>query len=122
MHEVDMTKALIQTVRQWWESQENGTKISAVHLIVGQFTSVEPDSLLFAFEVQTRQGFLSDAKLVITETPLIAFCHVCQLEYSPQIGSMYSCPGCGGPMEDIRSGRELKIDRIEYEENHAPNL
>ncbi|MEL7408714.1 MAG: hydrogenase maturation nickel metallochaperone HypA, partial [Cyanobacteria bacterium J06558_2] len=23
----------------------------------------------------------------------------------------YSCPDCQAPMEDIRSGRELKIDR-----------
>ncbi len=122
MHEVDMTKALIQTVQQWWESQEKGPKISAVHLIVGKFTSVEPDSLLFAFEVETQDTFLAGAKLIIKETPLIAFCHNCQREYSPQIGLMYSCPDCRGPMEDIRSGRELKIDYIEYEEEDAPNL
>ncbi|MEO1340404.1 MAG: hydrogenase/urease maturation nickel metallochaperone HypA, partial [Cyanobacteria bacterium J06635_13] len=46
--------------------------------------------------------------------PLIAFCQSCQQEYTPQIGLHYSCPDCKAPMEDIRSGRELKIDRIEY--------
>ncbi len=45
---------------------------------------------------------------------LIAFCHTCQQEYKPEIGLQYSCPDCNSPMEDIRSGRELKIDRIEY--------
>lgn len=116
MHEVDMTKALIQTVQQWWESQEEKPKILAVHLVVGQFTSVEPDSLLFAFEVETQDSFLAGAKLVIKETPLIAFCHNCQREYSPTIGLMYGCPDCRAPMEDIRSGRELKIDYIECED------
>jgi hydrogenase nickel incorporation protein HypA/HybF len=51
---------------------------------------------------------------MIQETPLIAFCHHCQQDYRPEIGIQYACPTCQSPMEDIRSGRELKIDRIEY--------
>lgn len=114
MHETDMTKALIVTLKNWWESQAEKPKISTVHLIVGQFTCVEPVGLQFAFEVQTRQTFLEGAKLQIQETPLIAFCHSCQQDYRPEIGIQYACPTCRSPMEDIRSGRELKIDRIEY--------
>ncbi|XHR80766.1 MAG: hydrogenase maturation nickel metallochaperone HypA [Gloeotrichia echinulata GP01] len=115
-----MTKALILTVKDWWESQPERPEISQVHLIVGKFTYVEPASLQFAFEVQTRNTFLEKVKLNIQETPLIAFCHSCQQEYLPQIGLKYGCPECNSPMEDIRSGRELKIDRIEYA--YASNL
>ena len=126
MHETDMTKALIVTVRKWWLEQPEKPKISHIHLIVGKFTCVEPVSLQFAFEVQTRNTFLDGAKLVIQETPLIAFCNSCQSEYRPEIGIQYACPSCRSPMEDIRSGRELKIDRIEYSsdsaETYAPNL
>lgn len=114
MHETDMTKALILTLKDWWDAQPNAPKISQVHLIVGRFTCVEPASLQFAFEVQTRQTFLTGAKLQIQETPLIAFCHACQQEYRPEIGVAYACPSCHSPLEDIRSGRELKIDRVEY--------
>lgn len=109
-----MTKALILTVKDWWDAQPDRPPISRVHLVVGQFTCVEPAGLQFAFEVQTRQTFLEGAELVIQETPLIAFCHRCQQEYHPAIGIQYACPTCHSPMEDIRSGRELKIDRIEY--------
>ncbi|MBD1920629.1 hydrogenase maturation nickel metallochaperone HypA [Microcoleus sp. FACHB-831] len=126
MHETDMTKALIVTVRNWWEAQPEQPKISHIHLIVGQFTCVEPVSLQFAFEVQTRNTFLEGATLVIREIPLIAFCHPCQQEYRPEIGIQYACPSCRAPMEDIRSGRELKIDRIEYcsdsAETYASNV
>jgi hydrogenase nickel incorporation protein HypA/HybF len=128
MHETDMTKALILTVKDWWELQPDRPAISHVHLTVGQFTCVEPAGLQFAFDVQTRNTFLAAAKLVIQETPLIAFCHGCQQEYQPAIGLQYACPTCGAPMDDIRSGRELKIDRIEYREtqhseaDHASNL
>ena len=114
MHETDMTKALIMTVKDWYESQLEKPKIEKIYLIIGQFTCVEPVSLQFAFEVETRDTFLADVELVIKDVPLIAFCHSCQQEYKPEIGLQYSCPDCRSPMEDIRSGRELKIDRIEY--------
>ena len=109
-----MTKALIITVRDWWEAQPGSPKVEAIHLIVGKFTCVEPASLQFAFTAQTRSTFLEGIKLVIEETPLIAFCHQCQQEYQPEIGLHYGCPTCNAPMEDIRSGRELKIDHIQY--------
>ena len=114
MHETDMTKALIMTVKDWYKSQSEKHQIEKIHLIVGQFTCVEPVSLQFAFTAQTRNTFLADVELVIEDIPLIAFCHNCQQEYKPEIGLQYSCPDCNSPMEDIRSGRELKIDRIEY--------
>jgi hydrogenase nickel incorporation protein HypA/HybF len=114
MHETDMTKALILTVKDWWDSQPEPVQISHIYLTVGQFTCVEPVSLQFTFEVQTRNTFLEHATLVIQETPLIAFCHTCQQEYAPDIGIQYACPTCQAPMDDIRSGRELKIGHIEY--------
>jgi len=119
VHETDMTKALILTVKDWWESQPERPQIDSIHLIVGRFTCVEPVGLQFAFEAQTQKTFLEGAKLVIQETPLIAFCHRCQQDYYPKIGEQYACPECHSPMDDIRSGRELKIDRIEYSSDTA---
>ena len=114
MHETDMTQALILTLKEWWEAQPECPQIKTIHLIVGQFTCVEPASLQFAFAVQSRNTFLDGAALMIEETPLIAFCDRCQQEYRPKIGHQYACPHCQSPMTDICSGRELKIDRIEY--------
>jgi len=119
MHETDMTRALILTIEEWWEAQPGRPQIETIHLIVGQFTCVEPASLQFAFAVQSRNTFLAGATLVIQETPLIAFCDRCQQEYRPEIGHQYACPQCQSPMTDICSGRELKIDRIEYSESSS---
>ena len=120
MHETDMTKALILTIKDWYYAQPEQPKIDKIHLVVGQFTCVEPVSLQFAFEVQTRNTFLEGVEIVIKDVPLIAFCHSCQQEYKPEIGLQYSCPDCKSPMDDIRSGRELKIDRLEYSTNNHP--
>ncbi|NJL00846.1 MAG: hydrogenase maturation nickel metallochaperone HypA [Spirulinaceae cyanobacterium RM2_2_10] len=114
MHEVDMTKALIQTLQDWWQAQPDMPEIRAVHLTIGQFTCVEPASLQFAFAAQTQDTELAGVALRIHETSLIAYCHSCQQEYRPAIGQQYACPTCHAPLDDIRSGRELKIDHIEY--------
>ena len=116
MHETDMTKALILTVQDWMAEQAEPLPIKTVHLSIGQFTCVEPASLQFAFQVQRQNTCLAKAELVIQDIPLVAFCHPCQREYRPEIGLKYACPHCQSPMEDIRSGRELKIDRIEFVE------
>ena len=113
MHETDMTKALIGTIHEWWDSQPERPTIQKVHLVVGAFTCVEPASLQFAFDVQTQGTFLDGAQLVIKNIPLVAHCHRCRIDYSPEYGRQYACPICNSPMEDIRSGRELKIDRLE---------
>ena len=114
MHETDMTKALIFTVKDWLAEQPGHPAVERVFLTVGAFTCVEPAGLQFAFSAQTQGTFLSEAELVIKETPLIAFCHGCQQAYSPDIGLQYGCPDCHAPMDDIRSGRELKIERVEF--------
>ena len=91
MHETDMTKALILTVKDWYESQSEAIKLQKIHLIVGQFTCVEPLGLQFAFEVQTRNTFLEGVELAIKDIPLIAFCHSCQQEYKPEINLLLCC-------------------------------
>jgi len=120
MHETDMTKALMLTLKEWWDGQPEQHPIAAVHLVVGQFTCVEPASLQFSFAVQTQNTFLAGARLVIRETPLIAFCHDCCESYRPHIGHSYTCPQCESPMADIRSGRELKIDHVEFHVTAEP--
>lgn len=122
MHETDMTKALIFTVKDWLAEQPGHPSVEKVHLTVGKFTCVEPAGLQFAFTAQTQGTFLGEAELVIKETPLIAFCHSCQQEYRPDIGLQYACPDCHAPMDDIRSGRELKIERVEFSQNDSQPL
>lgn len=109
-----MTKALIFTVRDFLAEQPGHPAVKRVHLTVGEFTCVEPASLQFAFKAQTIGTFLDGVELVIDETPLVAFCHQCQQEYRPKMGLQYACPSCQSPMEDIRSGRELRIGQVEF--------
>jgi hydrogenase nickel incorporation protein HypA/HybF len=114
-HEVDMTKALILSLREWWEGQEERRGVRRVVLAVGRFTCVEPALLTTAFARQKHGTFLENAELSIREVPFVAHCRICRDDYRPEIGLRYACPKCGGPMDEIRSGRELKIERIEWD-------
>ncbi|WP_017325695.1 hydrogenase maturation nickel metallochaperone HypA [Synechococcus sp. PCC 7336] len=113
MHEVDMTKALFATLEDWWVSQPDPPEIETVYLLVGDFTCVEPASLEFAFDALKQGTFLDSARLAIERIPFVAYCHTCQCNYFPTIEEQYACPACRSPLEDIRSGRELKISRLE---------
>ena len=116
MHEVDMTKALFNSIEDWWVSQPERPEVETVHLLVGDFTCVEPDSLVFAFDAQKQGTFLDSATLAIERVPFVAHCHTCRQDYSPAIEQHYTCPTCRSPLDDIKSGRELKIARLDCRE------
>lgn len=114
-HEVDMTKALIMSLKEWYAGLSDPKPVQSVHLVVGDFTCVEPDLLRTSFERQKLGTFLESARIVIRNSPFVAYCRACEREYKPEIGLEYACPGCRAPMDEIRSGRELKIERVEWE-------
>ena len=112
-HEVDMTKALIMSLDDWRGSHLQCGRITEVRLLVGQFTCVEPDLLKSAFAKQRKGTFLEDARLVVRESPFIAYCDECEADYRPDIVMEYACPRCRAPLSEIRSGRELKIESVQ---------
>jgi hydrogenase nickel incorporation protein HypA/HybF len=114
-HEVDMTKVLIMSLKAWWAEESNQQPVRSVILQVGDFTCVEPDLLVSSFAQQRLSvPFLQQAKLVIRQVPFVAYCRFCSQDYRPDLGLHYACPTCHAPLHDIRSGRELKIERVEW--------
>jgi len=111
MHEVDMTKALLQTLRDWWHEADRPL-VREVHLQVGEFTCVEPASLLSAFAAAVPGTFLAECRLCIESIPFVAYCPHCQQSYRPVLEQAYTCPTCHAPLTEILSGRELKIAHI----------
>jgi len=115
-HEVDMTRALILSLTEWWRQQTDPRPVARVVLAVGQFTCVEPDLLRTSFARQRVGTFLEGAELAIKDVPFVAHCRRCDRDYRPDLGRQYACPDCADPLGEIRSGRELKIERIDWAE------
>ena len=118
MHEVDMTRHLLQVLEDWREQHPVAPHVETVHLLVGEFTCVEPSQLRLGFAAAVENTWLAGAQLGIVSVPLVGECAVCGNSYRPDPARGYASPCCGHPLETIISGRELKIQRIDY--SHPP--
>ena len=115
MHEVDMTKCLLLSMNQWKEQHTPRTpRVHQVHLQVGSFTCVEPDQLVTTWRAAVQRSWLEGAELAIETVPLVGRCVVCNGTYSPDPAQAYRSPCCDHPMEEIVSGRELRIRSVDY--------
>lgn len=113
MHEVDMTRCLIHALEEWRVAQPATPRIRTIHLLVGDFTCVEPSQLVFTFAAATQGTWLAGASLAIEPVPLRGRCLACGEVYQPDPARGYASPCCAHPMDEIVSGRELKIKRID---------
>lgn len=115
MHEVDMTRCLLLSMQSWRQRHDPATPlVSRVHLQVGQFTCVEPEQLCFTWSVAVQGSWLDGAQLEIETVPLVGRCIACGGTYQPEIANAYQSPCCGQPLEEIISGRELRIRSVDY--------
>ena len=115
MHEVDMTRCLLLSMQEW--SQQHAPRqpsVQRVHLQVGTFTCVEPDQLAFTWRAAVKGSWLDGSELAIESIPLVGRCVCCNSTYAPSVDHGYRSPCCDHPMEEIVSGRELKIRSVDY--------
>ena len=114
MHEVDMTRCLLRVLEDWRDQHPAQPHVETIHLLVGEFTCVEPSQLQLSFAAAVQDTWLAGARLGIVSVPLVGACLMCGNSYRPDPARGYVSPCCGHPLETILSGRELKIQRIDY--------
>ena len=120
MHEVDMTKCLLISLNEWRNQRgDTSPMVETVHLDVGCFTCVEPDQLITTYNAAVQGSWLDGSKLTITEIPFVGRCLRCNSSYLPVPDNAYRSPCCEHPLEEIVSGRELRIRSIDYRSDAA---
>ncbi len=73
MHEVDMTQCLLLAMGDWRRQHEpEQPTVDTVHLLVGDFTCVEPDQLVSTWKAAVAGSWLDGARLAIETVPLRA--------------------------------------------------
>ena len=113
MHEVGLMANILDTINS--SARENQiSRIMEITLVVGKFTMVLPDSMLFAFEALTQNDPLyADAKLTIWEKAIECLCQQCSNTFLVEQNHCFICPDCTSSDVQILSGRELYIDSYE---------
>jgi hydrogenase nickel incorporation protein HypA/HybF len=115
MHEVDITRCLVLSMQTWRQRHDPTTpSVQRVHLQVGRFTCVEPEQLRATWAVAVQDSWLAGADLVIETVPLVGRCLSCGARYHPTVEAGYQSPCCQQPLEEIISGRELRIRSVDY--------
>ncbi len=113
MHELSIAHHIAEIAEQY-RQQIAPARILTIHLKVGALTCVHSESLLFSFDLVTAETPLAGAKLAIETIPIAIFCPKCEaLRQLPGV-QMFRCPICETPSADIRQGRELDIDTIDW--------
>lgn len=115
MHEAGITRTIIDTSIEAVEA-EGGTRINEIHVTVGELTDIVDDALQFAFEAMKADTIAADATLLITRLPARSRCGMpdCATEFGH--GRFESeCPKCGNPFNELIQGRELRIDKIDFD-------
>jgi hydrogenase nickel incorporation protein HypA/HybF len=103
---------VIEIVRDTVGKQEKAGEVRAIHLRIGKFRAVVPESLAFCFEAIVKGTPLEGALLHIDEIPVRVSCRDCGTEVE-KTDPVFVCAHCGSPQLDIISGMELEIHSIE---------
>jgi len=113
MHEISIAESILDIV-QAKAREQNASSVQVIKLRLGEFTTIVPEALEFAFEV-ARQGTLAEnARLEIEIVPIVLHCVVCDATTKAEPGLRLICTLCGFPLKII-AGEEIQIEYIEVE-------
>ena len=113
MHEVGIAQGVMKIIED--ETAKHGiTKVSKVHVRIGELSNLVADALSFAFETITPGTVAEGAELEIEIVPAKGRCEKCDIEF-PIDRFNFLCPQCDGVADEVVSGRELEVAEIEGE-------
>ena len=120
MHELSIAHSLVSmaaaAIRSDPEFEPATSKVSEVHLRLGQMGGVVKDALHFCYDIAAEDTILAGSRLVIDELPIVVFCSVCHREVELPDIQRFRCPTCNTPSGDVRQGKELELVSIHFEQ------
>ncbi|MEQ8789620.1 MAG: hydrogenase maturation nickel metallochaperone HypA [Pirellulaceae bacterium] len=114
MHEASLVKSLLRQLDQLAHAH-GARRICEVNVTVGEFSGVEPDLLLAAFERETEETWLRGVRLSLKRVALEARCERCRRAFMVERFD-FRCPTCrdAGATKVIR-GEELMLESFTVE-------
>ncbi len=113
MHEISLCEGILQVLES--ESIKQGfSTVKTVWLEIGELSSIEPEAMLFGFDVVTRHSLAEGAKLEIITIPGSAWCMKCAKTVNLK-RRFDGCPDCGSYQLQSTGGEEMRIKELEVE-------
>jgi hydrogenase nickel incorporation protein HypA/HybF len=111
VHELAVCEAIADTVHR----SASGRGVATVSVAIGHLRQVVPDSLLFNWEILTKDTDLEGACLVVEEIPARVDCSECGAQSTLEV-PVLACMACGGLDVTLVSGEEFMIRSIDVRE------
>ena len=113
MHEMALCEGVLQVLET--ESKTQGFKtVKTVWLEIGELSSVEPEAMLFSFDVVTKGSLADGAKLKIVNAPGTAWCMICAKSITIK-QRFDACPDCDSNQIQVTGGDQMKIKELEVD-------
>ena len=114
MHELSITQSILEIALRHGE-QAQATKITDLHLVIGQLASVVDDSVQFYWDMIAEGTLAEGAQLHFKRLPARLECQECGQPYSLDGNQLEGCPACESMKVKVVTGKEFQLESIEIE-------
>lgn len=114
MHELSIAQSVL-SIAENAMPENNKATVTSVGLQIGELSSIEIDSLEFAFSVIKLNTILNNAELIIEVIKGEAECNECKTIF-PACSFGSCCPHCQSYSKKIIKGREMRVLNIVIDE------
>ena len=109
MHEFKLVKREVERIKD----KTNGKNVSKIVFALGRLAHGTPGSIREAFKVATLNTSLFNAVVEVIMIDSKVKCSSCDNIFSAEGEFNFSCPKCSSSSNELISGNECYIDRIE---------
>lgn len=113
MHELPITEGILKIATE----AAGGRKITTIHLVVGELSSIIDDSVQFYFDLLSKGTTAEGATLDFLRLPATVTCGACGKRHEVHAPLPALCPECGSNRLQVTGGRELRVDSIEVSDD-----
>jgi hydrogenase nickel incorporation protein HypA/HybF len=114
MHELSITESILEIALRHARAQ-NATRITDLHLAIGEWSSIVGESVQFYWDALTPGTIAEGSILHFRHVPVLLMCRDCGNEYQPT-AEEFTCPKCGGTHATIKTGEEFRLESIDVDE------
>lgn len=117
MHELAVTESILSIAGRH-ARQAEATRVTDIHLVIGQLSSIVDDSVQFYWDIISAGTICAGARLHFQRIAAKLHCTDCGHSYTLS-DELKLCPQCGSAGVRVVSGEEFWLDSIEIErDNH----
>lgn len=117
MHELFVTEQ-IRDIALRYANEAGVARITALHLVVGELSSIVDDSVQFYWDIVSEGTIAAGARLHFRRLPARLACQQCGRQYGTAEG--LTCPGCDSSDVRVTQGDEFYLDAIDVAARPQP--